>query len=105
MGATASVEGVSLSRPSRTFHHVTAAIARDGRYQLPRAVLAQAQTAQAAPSWNESDDLDTSSNRRSTHSTLPQCLVHAEHEILIFLYFKSPQSEPEKHDQPQKKQA
>jgi hypothetical protein len=43
---------------------------------------------QTALSWNESDDLDTPSNRRSPLDP-PQCLVRAEHEILIFLYFKN----------------
>ncbi len=49
--------------------------------------LAKPQTPQTAPSWNESDDQDTSSNRRHPLDP-PQCLVHAEHEILIFLYFE-----------------
>ena len=40
-----------------------------------------------APSWKESDDLDTSSIRRHPLDPL-QRHFHAEPEILIFLYFK-----------------
>jgi hypothetical protein len=75
MSATISAEGVSLKQTlAEKFHHVTAAIARDGRYQLPHtsSLLPSSSNPKqrTAPSWKESDDLDISSllSTDGTHS-------------------------------------
>jgi hypothetical protein len=63
---------------------------RDGRYRLSRAVTPNTKHPQTAPSWKRigrSGYFLTFSNQRQLLD-LPQCLVHTEHEILIFLCFK-----------------
>jgi hypothetical protein len=87
MGATTSVEGVSLKQtePKIPSRHCRNRLAMADTSFL--VLSSPIPNSALRPRGNESDNLDTSSNRRHRIDS-PQCLVHAEHEILIFLYFQ-----------------
>ena len=85
MGATTKTEGGSLSRSNRKFVQVTTTIAR---WQSICVLSRLTPNIRRLRSRKTNRTIWILLPTDDTPLDPPQCIVHAEHEILIFLYFE-----------------